>query len=165
MPYVRTRPMRRGMGTDVQHGNAYYDSVTGRYLGGSAWMDYWCGSWAGATLDPVCRIPTPADIRAQQAADLQKTSAPQSAIDAALAAGDAAVKADAAANPADYQAQIAAANHPSLSALFGPSFTNLIFPVDVSDPNNPKSGTPWLLYIGIGLAGVFAISEITGGRR
>jgi hypothetical protein len=128
-------------------------------------MDYWCGSFAGATFDPVCRIPTPADIRAQQAADLQKTSASQSAIDAALKAGDTAVAQDAAAHPADYQAQIAAANHPSLSALFGPSFTNLLFPMDVSDPNNPQPQTPWLLYIGAGLLGVFAFSQITGGRR
>jgi len=146
--------MRRGIGDTTK--------PAGGYTGG------YCAFWPFNMLLDECIPMTPAQIRAQQIADLQKTSAPQSAIDAAVAAGDALVKQDAADRPADYQAQIAAANHPVLSQMFGPSFTNFLFPQDVADPNNPQPQSSLLgplLWIGVGFLGVYAISNLTGGRR
>ncbi len=102
-------------------------------------INAWCDSWLGQTFSPQdCKILTPA--------------------------GDAAVIADAAQHPDDYQAQIAAANHPQLSALFGPGFVATLFPVDVSDPNNPTPTVPWLM-IGLGmLAGGFLLNAVRGRR-
>lgn len=168
MPYVRARmPKRRGIGvspaTVFSPGDtafASYDPVTGRYLGGSMLMDIYCGSFLGSS-DPVCRIPTPAQVRAQQIAELQRTSAPQDAIDRAVAAGDAAVAIDQAARPGDYAAQCAAANHPDLAATLGPSVVAALFPTDADC--NPK--TSWLLIVAGGMLGVVLFKNLVGGRR
>lgn len=162
MPYVKVRGIGLSPATVFSPADtafASYDPVTGRYLGGSLLMDMYCGSFLGSS-DPVCRIPTPAQIRAQQIAELQRTGAPQTAIDAAIAAGDAAVAIDQAARPGDYAAQCAAANHPDLAATLGPSTVAAFFPTDADC--NPKP--PWLL---IGLAGLTALtifSLLKGGR-
>jgi hypothetical protein len=132
------------------YGSGNYDPVTGRYLGGNFWMDLYCGSFLGSS-DAQCTVPTPNQIRTQQIAELQTTSAPAPAQAAAIAAGDAAVAADMAAHPADYQAQCVAANHPALASTLGTSLAGSLFPTDA----NCNSTTPWLL---IGIAGVAALA-------
>jgi len=141
---------------------AQYNSA-GQYIGGSPMMDFWCNSVFGSWTD-TCKISTPAQIRAQQIAELQQTSAPDDAIQQAIASGDAAVIADAVSNAQGYQEQIAASEHPTLSAVLGTGITSMLFPKDVSDPNNPTSGFPWLM-IGIGVGGFFLLNSLIGGRR
>jgi len=169
VPYLtRGMRMRRGVGQfatatlgPAGTGIAQYDA-NGRYLGGSGMMDWYCGSSIGQTFSPAtCAIPTPAQITASQTAELATTSAPTAAQLAAIAAGNAVVAADAATNPANYQQQIAASNWPTLSALIGPAAVQALFPVDVTDPNNPVPQIPWLL---IGLI-VLGGAVLMGGRH
>lgn len=171
MPYFpKGMRMRRGVGQfatatlgPAGTGIAQYDA-SGRYLGGSGMMDWYCGSSIGQTLSPAtCAIPTPAQITASQTAELATTSAPTAAQLAAIAAGNAIVAEDAATNPANYQQQIAASNWPQLSSLIGPSAVATLFPVDVTDPNNPQPQVPWLM-IALIIAGVSALYAF-GGRR
>jgi hypothetical protein len=148
--------MRRGVGqtlaaagsaaANVGGGNAIYDPTTGRYLGGSFWMDLYCGSFLGSS-DPACAIPTPAQIKAAQVADLATTSAPPAAIAAAIAAGDAAVASDMTANPSGYIQQCAAAAYPSLSSLIGPSTVGALLGIQPDCTQNLLSGG--ILWIGV----------------
>lgn len=162
--------MRRGVGQiatatlgPAGTGIAQYDA-SGRYLGGSTLMDWYCGSFSGQLLSPsTCGIPTPAQITTAQTAELATTSASPEAQAAAIAAGNAVVAADAAANPANYQQQISAANWPLLSSLIGPAAVATIFPVDVTDPNNPVPQVPWLM-IALVVAGVSALYAFGGHR-
>lgn len=162
--------MRRGVGQiatatlgPAGTGIAQYDA-SGRYLGGSTMMDAYCGSSIGQFFSPTtCAIPTPAQITATQTAELATTSAPPAVQAAAIAAGNALVAQDAATNPANYQQQIAASNWPELSALIGPAAVAALFPVDVTDPNNPVTQIPWLL-IGIVVVG-FSVFYAYGGKH
>ena len=161
MPYIRTK--RRGTGAfdfdPLGTSSAQYDS-SGRYLGGNMWMDIYCGSFLGSS-DPVCRIPTPAQIKAQQVAELATTSASPEAQAAAIAAGDAAITADMAANPQGYQQQCAASLYPSLAAAIGPGTVASLFGIDTDCTENFMSGS--LLWIGLGI-GMLALA-FAGGRR
>lgn len=155
MPYLRRGArMRRGVGQVLDSsGNvvgATYDPVTGRYLGGSFLMDLYCGSFLGSS-DPVCAVPTPAQIKAQQVTELATTSATAAAQAAAVAAGDAAVAADMVANPSGYLQQCAAAAYPSLSSLIGPSTVSALFGIQPDCSQNILSGG--IIWIGVvGLA-------------
>ena len=103
MPYFpKGMRMRRGVGQfatatlgPAGTGIAQYDA-SGRYLGGSGMMDWYCGSSIGQTLSPAtCAIPTPAQITASQTAELATAPAPTAAQLAAIAAGNAIVAEDA----------------------------------------------------------------------
>lgn len=157
MPYLNHRTSmlrRRGVGATFSQGmavgagiatgtNPQFDAQ-GRYVGGSPLMDWWCNSFLGSWTSQ-CSIPTPAQITAQQAQELSQTELTAANQAAAIAAANSLVAGDAASHPADYQAQIAAANHPTLAAMLGPSTVQALFPVDVTDPNNPVPTVPWLL--------------------
>lgn len=157
------RRTKRGVGDfdfdPLGTSSAQYDS-TGRYLGGNFLMDAYCGSWFGSS-DPTCRIPTPAQIKAQQVAELGTTSASPAAIAAAIAAGDAAVQTDMAANSQGYQQQCAASLYPSLSAAIGPGAVSSLFGIDTECSQNPLGGS--ILWIGLGLG--FLAMTYFGGRR
>lgn len=154
--------MRRGVGQVLDSaGNvtgATYDPVTGRYLGGSFLMDLYCGSFLGSS-DPVCAIPTPAQIAAAQAAELAATSAPAAAQAAAIAAGDAAVATDMATNPGNYVQQCAASSYPSLSSLIGPSAVGSLFGIQPDCSSSFMSSAA--LWIG---AGILALA-FWGGKK
>lgn len=147
-----------GGGLAVDSGAGPMYNTSGQYIGGSPVMDFWCNSILGSWTDQ-CRILTPAQITVSQKAELEQTSTPPDVINQALEAGDDSVKADAAANPQEYKNQIAAAEHPTLSAMFGPGTVAALFPKDVTDPNNPKSTFPWLM-IALGIGGVVALSAV-----
>lgn len=144
--------MRRGVGQVLDSsGNvvtATYDPVTGRYLGGSFWMDLYCGSFLGSN-DPVCAVPTPAQIATQQATELATTSAPPAVQAAAVAAGNAVVAADMASNPSGYVQQCAASAYPSLSSLIGPGTVGALFGIQADCSQNLLNGG--ILWIGVGL--------------
>jgi hypothetical protein len=165
MPYVR----KRGFGAVPGQGgtqpttplpglSAIYDPATGRYLGGSVLMDLYCNSWFGSS-DSTCAIPTPAQIRASQAAELATTSSPPEVQAAALAAGDAAVAADMASNPTDYIAQCVASMYPQLASTIGPSLTANLFGIQPDCSQNFLSS--WLAWGAIAFIAAVAL----GGRR
>lgn len=131
---------------------------TGQYIGGTPLMDFWCNSFLGSWTDQ-CKILSPAQIAANQKAELQQTSLTPDQIDSTVSAGDVAVQADAAANPQGYKDQISASQHPELSSLLGAGTVSALFPMDVSDPNNPKATVPWLM-IALGIGGVVALTAV-----
>lgn len=166
---ARRRPMR-GVGdsggqslvTASGGSGANYNDV-GQYIGGTPLMDFWCNSVFGSWMDS-CKVSTPAQIKARQDAELATTSAPPDVQLQAISAADQAVIDDASTHPIDYQNQIAASDHPTLSAIFGTGVVSQLFPQDVSDPFNPKATFPWLsaaLLVG----GVVVLIDLLGGKR
>jgi hypothetical protein len=146
------------VGNDLN--KAQYNEM-GEYIGGSHMMDLYCNSFLGAS-DPVCKIPSPAEIRAEIAKELASTSMTPANQQAALQAGDVAVAADQAANPDDAKAQCAASAYPQLSATLGPAAVAAMFGIQPDCTSGLFSG--WLVWALFGGAAL-ALFILPGGRH
>lgn len=97
----------------------------GEYVGGNIVESAYCNSLGSWFNDPTCHIPSTAEVRQRSVLELDTTSAPQAAKDAAIAAGDAAVAADCAARPGACEQQDAASKCGSLASLVGPQAASI----------------------------------------
>jgi hypothetical protein len=150
-------------GLVVDSGSGPVFNSSGQYQGGSPLTDFFCNSVLGSWLG-MCSIPTPAQITAAQTNELAQTSLTPANQQIAINAGNQNVIMDASSNPGGYEAQIAAANHPTMSSIFGTGVTSILYPVDVTDPNNPVSTFPWMLTIIVGGI-IFVVANVINARR
>ena len=137
--------------------NAEYDPNSGRYIGGSWWLDVYCSTIGALTGDPPCQIPTSQQIQQQVELELSTTSMTPENQAAAIAAGTAAIKAACAQNPMQGAAQNAAAMHPQLSALISPEAVATLFGIQCNGTTNPFAG--FGIWIILGFAAIMLLKK------